>query len=88
METAGIEPAAAVLAGRARSLAVIPVPVLGRADVAAQDPRTCGPPAAQKRFPLWSYQNANPFRASQGRKASNPHHPVLETGALPIELHP
>jgi len=41
--------------------------------------------------PLWSFQRSMPptsVGATHGQQESNPHPPVLETGALPVELHP
>ena len=69
---AGIEPATATLAGRARSLAVTPT---GR------------PPHSRFGLPLWCsryghVKNQACTRGSQGRQELNPHFPVLGTGCL------
>jgi hypothetical protein len=78
VETAGIEPASATLAGRARSLAVIPkIPVLAAAERDGAGPEYVRPASGRTwRFPLLSSQCASGFppkgAAQLGRRDLNP----------------
>lgn len=71
VETAGIEPAAAALAGRARSLAVIPVPVLAAVKAAA---RTVGRAAGQAAltFPAVELSKTKPVKGFAGTEGIEP----------------
>jgi hypothetical protein len=78
VEMAGIEPARQRLQGATATLAVIPI-----AARMAPGGRTF--PAVE----LASTKHVHPAGwCSQGPKELNPHRPVLETGALPVELDP
>jgi hypothetical protein len=92
VETVGIEPATATLAGRARSLLVIPeIPVLAAAERDGAGPEYVRRSSGRTNvLPLLSSQRAadspEGCRLAGPEGFEPPSTSVLETGALPIEL--